>query len=42
MNSTDERIVQMQFDNKQFEQGIQTSLKSIDRLKKRFKHGRVC
>lgn len=34
MSSTiDERIVQMQFDNKQFESGIQTSLKSLDRLK---------
>lgn len=29
----DERIVQMQFDNKQFESGVQTSLKSLDRLK---------
>ena len=31
--SIDERVVEMQFDNKQFEQGIGTSLKSIDRLK---------
>lgn len=34
MSSTiDERIVQMQFDNRQFESGVQTSLKSLDRLK---------
>jgi tape measure domain-containing protein len=34
MSSIDERIVQMRFDNKQFEGGIQTSLKSLDSLKK--------
>ena len=34
MSSIDERIVQMQFDNKQFESGIQSTLKSIDNLKK--------
>jgi len=30
----DKRIVEMQFDNKQFENGIQTSVKSLDELKK--------
>ena len=30
----DERIVEMRFDNKQFEQNIQTSLSSLDKLKK--------
>lgn len=34
MNSVDERIVDMQFNNKQFEDGIQTSLKSLDNLNK--------
>lgn len=32
--SVDERIVEMQFDNKQFESGIKTSLKSLDNLKR--------
>lgn len=30
----EQRVVEMQFDNKQFESGIQTSLKSLDNLKK--------
>src|SRR5574344_1623511 len=30
----DKRIVEMTFDNKQFESGIQTSVKSLDELKK--------
>lgn len=34
MSSIDQRIVEMQFDNKQFENGIQTSLKSLASLKK--------
>ena len=29
----DERIVEMQFDNKQFEQGVSTTIKSLDKLK---------
>lgn len=33
-NSVDQRIVEMQFNNKQFESGIQTSLKSLDQLEK--------
>lgn len=32
--TVDERVVEMQFDNKQFEQNIQTSLSSLDKLKK--------
>ena len=34
MDSVDNRIVKMQFDNQQFENGIQTSVKSLDTLKK--------
>lgn len=30
----DERVVEMQFDNKQFESNVQTSLSTLDRLKK--------
>jgi tape measure domain-containing protein len=32
--TVDERVVQMQFDNQQFERGVQTSLSSLDKLKK--------
>lgn len=32
--SIDERVVEMQFDNQQFEKGISTSVKSLDKLKK--------
>ena len=34
-NSVDNRIVEMQFDNAQFEKGISTSIKSLDILKKK-------
>lgn len=34
MSSVDNRIVQMQFDNQQFEKGVQTSIKSLNALKK--------
>lgn len=34
MSSIDERIVNMQFNNRQFESGIQTSLRSLDKLEK--------
>lgn len=34
MASIDERIVQMQFDNKQFENGVSTTISSLDKLKK--------
>jgi tape measure domain-containing protein len=33
MPGVDERVVDMQFNNKQFEQGVQTTLKSLDQLK---------
>jgi tape measure domain-containing protein len=33
-DNIDERIVEMQFNNKQFEEGVQTSVKSLDNLKK--------
>jgi hypothetical protein len=32
--SIDERIVEMQFDNKQFESGVKNTLGSLDKLKK--------
>ncbi len=34
MSTIDKRIVDMQFNNQQFESGVQTSLKSLDNLKK--------
>lgn len=34
MSSIDERIVEMQFNNKQFEAGVNTSINSIEKLKK--------
>ena len=34
MSSVDERIVSMQFNNKQFESGVSTTLNSLDKLKK--------
>ena len=33
-NEIDRRVVEMQFDNKQFEEGIHTSVESLDKLKK--------
>ena len=33
MSSVDERIVEMRFDNQQFESGVKTSLSTLDRLK---------
>ena len=36
-SSIDQRIVEMQFDNAQFEKGISTSLKSLDNLEKGLK-----
>lgn len=33
----DERVVQMQFDNKQFESGVQTTLSTLDKLKQSLK-----
>lgn len=37
MNEIDNRVVEMQFDNKQFEEGVRTSLSTIDRLKQALK-----
>lgn len=34
MPNIDEKVVQMTFDNKQFEKGVAESLKSLDELKK--------
>lgn len=34
MSKVDKRVVEMNFDNKQFESGVQTSLGTIDKLKK--------
>ena len=36
-NNIDERIVEMQFDNKQFESGVKETIKSLDDLKKGLK-----
>lgn len=33
-NNIDSRVVQMQFDNKQFESGVSTTMKTVDALKK--------
>ena len=33
MPSVDKRVVEMQFDNKQFESGVQTSINTLDKLK---------
>lgn len=35
--TVDERVVQMRFDNKQFESGVQTTLSSLDKLKNSLK-----
>ena len=34
MPNIDERVVEMQFDNKQFESGVRTSLNTLSALKK--------
>lgn len=36
-NSVDNRVVQMEFDNKQFEKGVKTTLGSLDKLSKSLK-----
>lgn len=33
-NVIDQKVVEMRFDNKQFENNVQTSLSTLDRLKK--------
>ena len=34
MREIDERVLEMQFDNGQFERGVKTSLNTLDALKK--------
>ena len=41
MSSIDQRIVEMKFDNKQFEKGIQTSLSSLSKLKNGLKFDKI-
>ncbi len=36
----DERVVEMRFDNKQFEQNVQTSISTIEKLEKKLKSQR--
>ena len=38
-NTIDERVVKMQFDNQQFEQNVQTSLSTLDKLKQALNFG---
>ena len=38
MSSIDNRVVEMEFDNKQFESGVSTTIKSLDNLKKGLKN----
>ena len=40
MSSIDQRIVEMQFDNKQFENGVQTTMKTLDTLKQKLNFGK--
>lgn len=39
MSSIDERVVELQFNNQQFEQGVQTSMGTIERLKQSLNFG---
>ena len=39
MATIDTRVVEMQFDNKQFESGVSETLSSLDRLKKALSFG---
>ena len=41
VSSIDQRIVEMKFDNKQFEKGIQTSLSSLSELKNGLKFDKI-
>ena len=41
MSSVDERIVQMKFDNNQFESGVKTTLESLENLKKGLKFDNI-
>lgn len=40
MSSIDQRIVEMQFDNRQFENGAQTTMKTLDSLKQKLNFGK--
>lgn len=40
MSTIDERVVQMQFDNRQFESNVKTSLTTLDRLKQALNFGK--
>lgn len=40
-NVIDQKVVEMRFDNKQFENNVQTSLSTLDRLKKSLRQYRT-
>lgn len=40
MSSIDQRIVEMQFDNRQFESGVKTTISTLDRLKQKLNLGK--
>ena len=40
-NVIDQKVVEMRFDNKQFENNVQTSLSTLDRLKKSLRKNRT-
>lgn len=40
MSSIDQRIVEMQFDNRQFESGVKTTISTLDRLKQKLNFGK--
>ena len=40
MSSIDQRIVEMQFDNQQFESGVKTTISTLDRLKQKLNFGK--
>lgn len=40
MSSIDQRIVEMQFDNRQFESGVKTTINTLDRLKQKLNFGK--
>ena len=41
MSGIDQRIVEMQFDNKQFESGVKTTISTLDRLKQKLNFGQI-
>ena len=40
MSSIDQRVVEMQFDNRQFESGVKTTISTLDRLKQKLNFGK--